>query len=47
MLDGFSHGTGVKTFADGEEHSGQYLYGKLNGLCKIKYKNGDMFEGEF
>ena len=44
--DGEPEGVGITTFNDGTKFSGEYKRGKLNGVVKAEYANGDIYWGQ-
>ena len=46
--DGEREGVGITTFnEDGEKHSGEYKRGKLNGVLKAEFAEGDIYWGQW
>jgi hypothetical protein len=41
------HGRGIFTSSQGYVYTGEFRYGKPNGLGKLVYDNGDRYEGSF
>lgn len=41
------HGRGIFTSSQGYIYTGEFKYGKPNGLGKLVYDNGDQYEGHF
>jgi hypothetical protein len=47
MLRDQMHGRGIFTSSLGYVYTGEFRYGKPNGLGKLVYDNGDRYEGSF
>ena len=47
MLQSQMHGRGIFTCTQGYVYTGEFKYGKPNGLGKLVYDNGDKYEGGF
>ena len=47
MLQEQMHGRGIFTCTQGYVYTGEFKYGKPNGLGKLVYDNGDKYEGGF
>jgi hypothetical protein len=45
--DGEGEGVGVKTFNNGNKHSGEYKRGKRNGVVKAEFASGDIYWGQY
>tara|TARA_B100001123_G_C15138369_1_gene958426 strand:- start:33 stop:704 length:672 start_codon:yes stop_codon:yes gene_type:complete len=47
MFQDLMHGRGIFTSSQGYIYTGDFKYGKPNGLGKLVYDNGDKYEGSF
>ena len=47
MFQDLMHGRGIFTSSQGYVYTGEFRYGKPNGLGKLVYDNGDKYEGSF
>ena len=46
-MEGFRHGFGIYTFADGTKYECNWCHGVREGRCKLTFTNGAVFLGDF